>query len=55
MRGRALLMVFLLSLMYVVCGARLGSERQKLEIEKHLNRLNKKPVKSIEVGFILSF
>ncbi|KAJ0020600.1 hypothetical protein Pint_31442 [Pistacia integerrima] len=48
MRGEALLVVVLLSLISVGCGARLGSERQKLEVEKHLNRLNKKPVKSIE-------
>ncbi|MED6130993.1 hypothetical protein PIB30_005947 [Stylosanthes scabra] len=30
------------------CAARLGGSRQKLEVNRHLNRLNKPPVKSIQ-------
>lgn len=49
-----LLMVFWLwcSVISIACAARLGSQsRQKLEVQKHLNRLNKSPVKSIKVWF----
>jgi len=34
--------------------ARLSVSRQKLEVAKHLNRLNKAPVKTIQVSLSLS-
>ena len=34
--------------------ARLSVSRQKLEVAKHLNRLNKSPVKTIQVSLSLS-
>lgn len=52
-RGGLLMVVWLwCSVISIACAARLGSEsRQKLEVQKHLNRLNKSPVKSIKVWF----
>lgn len=54
-RSRLLVLVFCLcSLVSLSCAARLSVSRQKLEVQKHLNRLNKPAVKSIEVPFPLS-
>lgn len=40
------------SLISLSCAARLtDSSRQKLDVQKHLNRLNKPAVKSIKVSF----
>ncbi|KAG5628423.1 hypothetical protein H5410_000140 [Solanum commersonii] len=49
----AFLVVFMLvylwgSLISLSCAARLSVSRQKLEVEKHLKRVNKPPIKSIE-------
>lgn len=43
------MVVCLLGVLSLTCAARLSVERQKLEVQKHLNRLNKPAVKSIEV------
>ena len=54
-RRVVVLMVFLwgLSSLGWVSGARLASSsKQKLQVQKHLNRLNKSPVKTIQVNFI---
>lgn len=55
-RGGLLMVVWLwCSVISIACAARLGSQsRQKLEVQKHLNRLNKSPVKSIKVWFFFS-
>ncbi|KAG6783494.1 hypothetical protein D5086_025279 [Populus alba] len=48
-RSRVLVLLFcLLGLISLSCAARLSVSRQKLEVQKHLNRLNKPAVKSIE-------
>lgn len=49
-RSRVLVVFFCLwGLISLSCAARLSVSRQKLEVQKHLNRLNKPAVKSIEV------
>ena len=54
-RSRVLVLVFcFLGLISLSCAARLSVSRQKLEVQKHLNRLNKPAVKSIEVPSPLS-
>ncbi|KAJ6704640.1 hypothetical protein OIU79_009542 [Salix purpurea] len=48
-RSRVLVVLFCLwGLISLSCAARLSVSRQKLEVQKHLNRLNKPAVKSIE-------
>ena len=50
MFNRALVaVVFFLALVSLSCAARLPLSRQKLEVRKHLKRLNKPAVKTIEV------
>lgn len=56
-RGRkvraALLLACLWGLMSLSCAGRpSSSSRQKLEVQKHLNRLNKSPTKTIQVYFL---
>lgn len=47
---RVLVVAFcLLGLISLSCAARLSVSRQRLEVQKHLNRLNKPAVKSIKV------
>jgi len=54
--SRSIVLVFcLLGLISISCAARLSVSRQKLEVQKHLNRLNKPAVKSIEVPLSLKF
>lgn len=55
-RGRSMralaLALCVWSLISLSCAARLtDSSRQKLDVQKHLNRLNKPAVKSIKVSF----
>lgn len=47
----AFLVVFMLwgCLISFSCAARLSVSRQKLEVERHLKRVNKPPIKSFEV------
>ncbi|GER50689.1 hypothetical protein STAS_28010 [Striga asiatica] len=42
-------LVFVWCLVSLSCAGRLSSSRQKLEVQKHLKRLNKPPVKTIKV------
>lgn len=54
--GVTLVLVFCLwgVLISLSSAARLSASRQKLEVAKHLNRLNKPPVKTIQVSLSLS-
>lgn len=54
--GVTLVLVFCLwgVLISLSSAARLSASRQKLEVTKHLNRLNKPPVKTIQVSLSLS-
>lgn len=44
-----LVCLWLLGMMSLSCASRYGASRQKLEVKKHLNRLNKPAVKTIQV------
>ncbi|PKI71516.1 hypothetical protein CRG98_008033, partial [Punica granatum] len=49
LRAAAAAVVCLLGLVSLACAGRVdGGSRQKLEVEKHLRRLNKAPVKTIK-------
>ncbi|CAA0828994.1 Protein of Unknown Function (DUF239 [Striga hermonthica] len=51
LRGKMQVVFFLVSVWCLVslsCAGRLSSSRQKLEVQKHLKRLNKPPVKTIK-------
>ncbi|OMO61398.1 hypothetical protein CCACVL1_23547 [Corchorus capsularis] len=47
-RGVVLVVFWILGLISLSCAARLSVEKQKLQVQKHLNRLNKPAVKTIE-------
>lgn len=53
-RGRVAAVFFFLGLISLSCAGRLPASRQKLEVQKHLKRLNKPALKTIKV-FLSSF
>lgn len=53
-RGRVAAVFFFLGLISLSCAGRLPASRQKLEVRKHLKRLNKPALKTIKV-FLSSF
>ena len=48
--GVQLVFFLMLGLICVSCAARTSVSRQKLQVQKHLNRLNKPAVKTIKVN-----
>ncbi|KAE8671368.1 hypothetical protein F3Y22_tig00111960pilonHSYRG00004 [Hibiscus syriacus] len=48
-KGVVLVIFWMLSLISLSCAARLSVSRQKLQVQNHLNRLNKPAVKTIQI------
>lgn len=51
----ALFLVCICGLISLSCAGRVSGSRQKLQVDKHLRRLNKPPIKTIEVTLPSNF